>query len=74
MGWSHYINSTTSATYTNLGPLKELKFTLGRNTLLKTYTTFVRLALEYAFVVWNGCNSFYSHLLEKVTIFERKNT
>ena len=68
MGWSHYINSITSAAYKKLGLLKKLKFTLGRNTLLKMYTTFVRPALEYASVVWDGCNSFDSDLLEKVQL------
>lgn len=32
------------------------------------YTKFIRPALEYAFVVWNGCSSSDSDLLEKVQL------
>ena len=68
LGWFHYINTITNAAYKKLGLLKKLKFTLGRNTLLKMYTTFVRPALEYASVVWDGCNSYECDLLEKVQL------
>jgi hypothetical protein len=32
------------------------------------YTTFVRPALEYATIVWDGCNSYEFDLLEKVKL------
>jgi hypothetical protein len=65
---SHELIPLTSADYKKLGLIKKLKFTLGKNTHLKIYTTFVRPALEYASVVWDGCDSFDSDLLEKSPI------
>lgn len=51
---------------------KDLKknptFTLGRNNLSKIYITFVRLVLEYASVIWDGCNMFDMERLEKVQL------
>lgn len=68
LSWSQYINNIVNSAYKKLGLLKKLKFTLSRTNLSKMYITFIRPVLEYASVVWDGCNMFDMERLEKVQL------
>ena len=68
LSWSQYINNIVNSAYKKLGLLKKLKFTLDRTNLSKMYITFIRPVLEYASVVWDGCNMFDMERLEKVQL------
>lgn len=64
--WFVYINDIVNIVCKKLGLFKKFKFILGRDKLLKLYIIFVRLILEYVFVVWDGCFFVEIEKLEKV--------
>ena len=49
-----------------LGSMRYLKFKLGRKTLNQIYISLMRPMLEYASVVWDGCNLYDKQNLEKL--------
>ena len=48
--------------------LRLLKYNLGRNSMFKIYTAFIRPILEYTYVVWDNCTTEKSDLLETVQL------
>ena len=72
--WSMYIDNIVNHDYKKLGLMKKLKFTLCRNKLSKmtTKVTFVRLLLENASVLWDGCSISDTYKLQKVQLYAAK--
>ena len=48
--------------------MRKLKFILDRKSLEIIYTSFIRLILEYADVVWDNCTQYEINALEKIQI------
>ena len=64
--WNEHISNIISSASKVLGSMRYLKFKLGRKTLNQIYLSFMRPILEYASVVWDGCNLYDKQNLEKL--------
>lgn len=45
-----------------------LKYSLPRDSLIKTYTSFITPVLEYGYIVWDNCNQREETLLEEIQV------
>ena len=67
LSWrSHILETHQKASSIRLNMLKPLSLRLTRKTLNIMYKSLVRSCLEYADVVWDGCNETDSDLLEQL--------
>ena len=64
--WNEHISNIINSASKVLGSMRYLKFKLCRKTLNQIYVSFMRPILEYASVVWDGCNLYEKQNLEKL--------
>ena len=64
--WHEHINYITSKSWIRLNVMRKLKFILDRKSLEIIYTSFIRLILEYADVIWDNCTQYEINALEKI--------
>ena len=66
LSWRSHILKIHQKASKRLNMLKPMRLTLARKTLDTLYKSLVRSCLEYADVVWDGCNETDSDLLEQL--------
>ena len=66
--WTKHIDLIIDSASKQIGFLRKLKYKLSKDTLNKLYLTYIRLLLEYASDVWNGCSITDSNRIEKVQL------
>ena len=64
--WSTHIENILVSASKVLNIMRKLKFKLSRSALNQIYISYVRPLLEYASIVWDGCNTNDSDSLEKL--------
>ena len=64
--WHEHINNIMMSASKVLGSMRALKFKLKRSTLNQIYISYMRPILEYASIVWDGCNDYEKDSLEKL--------
>ena len=66
MKWDKHIETILKSASEIIGIMRKLKYNFTRKALNQVYLSFVRLLLEYSYVVWDGCTVYQSHSLEKL--------
>ena len=66
--WTDHINQSILKATRQTNILKSLQYRLNRETLEVIYISFIRPLLEYACVVWDGCNQSDNTRLEKIQL------
>ncbi len=66
LSWRSHILKIHQKASKRLNMLKPMRLTLTRNTLDTLYKSLVRSCLEYADIVWDGCNETDNDLLEQL--------
>ena len=66
MKWNAHIESILDRASRIIGIVRKLKYVFSRRALNQTYISFIRPALEYASIVWDGCTVEQRNSLEKV--------
>ena len=66
--WSNHLDEIISKANKRLGIIRNLKYTLSRDTLKILYVTYVRSILEYADCVWDDIPDYQTKRLEKINI------
>ena len=66
--WIEHVNNLTIKATRQLNILKSLQYKLDRKTLEVVYISFIRPVLEYASVVWDGCNQSQCNQLENIQL------
>ena len=64
--WRAHIFSVYQKASKRLNMLKGIRYKVGRDTLRKLYKSVIRPVMEYADVLWDGCNDEERELLESV--------
>ena len=68
LSWRAHIFKIYQKASKKLNLLKPLKYNMSRYTLEVLFKSLVRLSLEYANVVWDGCSESDNNLLESLQI------
>lgn len=66
--WKLHILCTYEKACKRLNILCMLKYSLPRDSLIKTYTSFITPVLEYGYIVWDNCNQREETLLEEIQV------
>ena len=66
LSWRPHILSIYEKASKMLNFLKEIQFKVSRDTLMKLNKSLIRPLMEYADVIWDGCNEDDSELIESV--------
>ena len=66
LSWRPHILSIYEKASKMLNFLKGIQFKVSRDTLMKLYKSLIRPIMEYADVIWDGCNEDDSELIESV--------
>ena len=66
--WTYHIENLVQTASKKIAVMRSLKYKLNRTTLSTLYIVFIRPVLEYADVVWDGCNEENSEKLEKLQL------
>ena len=64
--WDTHIETIISKASKRIGLLRKIKFKIDRFSLQKIYFSFIRPILEYADVIWDGCNQLMKARLERI--------
>ena len=64
--WNNHLEETINKANKRLGILRNLKYSLKRNTLKVLYTTYIRSVLEYADTVWDNIPQNLSNRIEQI--------
>lgn len=64
--WHTHVNNIIESTSKVLGIMRHLKFKIGRKALNQIYVSYMRPILEYASVVWDGCEEYERNSIEKI--------
>ena len=64
--WSAHIDTIIQSAAKQVSFLRKVKYRFSKAILNKVYCTYIRLLLEYASEVWDGCNQEESRRLEQV--------
>ena len=66
LSWREHILNIYSKASKRVHVLKRLKYKLNRATLIVLYKSMIRSIMEYADVVWDGCDAYLSDMLENI--------
>ena len=64
--WDAHIETIITKASKRIGLLRKIKFKIDRFSLQKIYFSFIRPILEYADIIWDGCNQTMKARLERI--------
>ena len=66
LSWRPHILSIYEKASKRVNLLEGIQFKVSKDTLMKLYKSLIRPMMEYADVIWDGCNEDDSELIESV--------
>ena len=65
LSWNKHVTNIVSKADKSLDVMLALKYKLDRKTLEIIYMSFIRPILEYADIIWDNCDTYFSDRIEK---------